>query len=98
MSIIKYDTKIQTSNIPSTFIRTNTHINTTYIQSFTNPPNIPPNPSNTPTYNTVLPSTIPQSTISNPTYIKSSTSISEPSKPFDGYHQNYTPEEYLQHF
>ena len=36
-------------------------------------------------------------TMSHPTYINSSTSISEPIKPFDGLDHNYTPEEYLQH-
>ena len=36
-------------------------------------------------------------TISHPTYINSSTSISESIKPFDGLGHNYTPEEYLQH-
>ena len=35
--------------------------------------------------------------MSHPTYINSSTSISEPIKPFDELDQNYTPEEYLQH-
>ena len=35
--------------------------------------------------------------MSHPTYIDSSTSISEPIKPFDGLDHNYTPEEYLQH-
>ena len=35
--------------------------------------------------------------MSHPTYINSSTSISEPNKPFDGLDHNYTPEEYLQH-
>ena len=35
--------------------------------------------------------------MSHPTYIYSSTSISEPIKPFDGLDHNYTPEEYLQH-
>ena len=35
--------------------------------------------------------------MSHPTYINSSTSISEPIKPFDGLDHNYTPEEYLQH-
>ena len=38
-----------------------------------------------------------QPTISQPTYINYSTSISEPIKPFDGLDHNYTPEEYLQH-
>ena len=35
--------------------------------------------------------------MSHTTYINSSTSISEPIKPFDGLDHNYTPEEYLQH-
>ena len=35
--------------------------------------------------------------MSHPKYINSSTSISEPIKPFDGLDHNYTPEEYLQH-
>ena len=35
--------------------------------------------------------------MSHPTYINSSTSISEPIKPLDGLDHNYTPEEYLQH-
>ena len=35
--------------------------------------------------------------LSNPTYINSSTSISEPIKPFGGFDHKYTPEEYLQH-
>ena len=35
--------------------------------------------------------------MSHPTYINSSTTISEPIKLFDGLDHNYTPEEYLQH-
>ena len=35
--------------------------------------------------------------MSHPTYISSSTSISEPIKPFDGLDHKYTPEDYLQH-
>ena len=35
--------------------------------------------------------------MSHPTYINSSSSISEPIKPFDGLDHNYTPEKYLQH-
>ena len=35
--------------------------------------------------------------MSHPTYIISSTSISEPIKPSDGLDHNYTREEYLQH-
>ena len=38
-----------------------------------------------------------QPTFTPPTYINSSTSISEPIKLFDGLDHNYTPEEYLQH-
>ena len=35
-------------------------------------------------------------TYTTPTFINSSTSISEPIKPFDGLDHQYTPEEYLQ--
>ena len=35
--------------------------------------------------------------MSQPTYINSTTSISEPIKPFDGLDHKYTPEEYIQH-
>ena len=38
-----------------------------------------------------------QPTILQPTHINSSTSISEPIKPFDGLDHDNTPEEYLQH-
>ena len=61
------NTQIQTSNPPSTTIRTNPYINATYTQPFTNPSNISSNVSSIPTYNTVPPSTIPQSTIPHPT-------------------------------
>ena len=94
---ILQNTQFQTPNTPSTTIRTNSYIKTTYTQLFTNPLNIPPNPSNTPTYNTVPRSTQPNSRVSNPTYINSSTSISEPIEPFDGLDTSYAPEEYLQH-
>ena len=73
-----------------TTIRTNPHFHNTSTTSFTNT-------SNNPTYNTVPPSTISHNTISHPTYINSSTSISESIKPFDGLDHNYTPEESLQH-
>ena len=82
---------------PSTTIRTNPYKTATYTQHVTNPPNIPSEVSNIPTYNTNTPSAIPQTTIPQPTYINSSTSISEPIKPFDGLDHNYTPEEDLQH-
>ena len=42
-------------------------------------------------------STLRLTTLSNPTYINSSSSIFEPMKPFDGLDHNYTTEEYLQH-
>ena len=91
------NTQFQTSNPPSTTIRTNPHINTTYTQPFTNTPNILSNVSNIPTYNTIPPSTKPQSTVSHPTNKNSTTSISEPIKPFDGLDHYYTPEKFLQH-
>ena len=90
-------TRFQIPNSPSTTIRTNPYINATNTQPVTNPPNIPSNVSSIPTYNTNPPSTIPQPTISQPTYINFSSSISEPIKPFDGLDQNYTTDEYLQH-
>ena len=77
-------------NPPSTTIRTNPHFHST---SYTSLPNI----SNNPTYITTPPSTMSHNTMSHPIYINSSTSISEPIKPFDGLDHNYTPEEYLQH-
>ena len=47
-------------------------------------------------YHTTQQSTQPLPTVSNPTYINSSASISETIKPFDCLDQKYTPEEYLQ--
>ena len=85
------NTQFQTSNTPSTTIPTNPHIIVTYIQLFTNPSSKSSNVSNITTYNTVPPSTIPQSKISQPTYINSSTSIFEPIKPLNN--RNYTPDE-----
>ena len=84
------NSQFQSSNPPSTTIRTNPHFHNASTTATTNI-------SNVPTYNTTPPSTIPQSTLSQPTFINSSTSISEPIKPFDGLDHNYTPEEYLQH-
>ena len=84
------NSQFQIPNPPSTTIRTNPYFHNTSTTSFTNI-------SNVPTYNTVQPSTITQNTLPQPTYISSSTSISEPIKPFDGLDHNYTPEEYLQH-
>ena len=85
-----HTSQFQIQNPPSTTIRTNPHFHNTSSTSFTNI-------SNNPTYNTAPPSTISHNTISQPTYINSSTSISEPIKPFDGLDHNYTSEEYLQH-
>ena len=82
--------QFQIQNPPSTTIRTNLHFHNTSTTSLTNI-------SNNPTYNTTPPSTVSHNTMSHPTYINSSTSISEPIKPFDGLDHNYTPEEYLQH-
>ena len=83
------NSQFQIPNPPSTTIRTNPYFHNTSTTSFTNISNIP-------TYNTVQPSTVSQNTIPQPTYINSSTSISEPIEPFDGLDHNYTPEEYLQ--
>ena len=82
--------QFQIPNPPSTTIRTNPHFHTTSTTSLTNI-------SNNPTYNTTPPSTISHNHMSHSTYINSSTSISEPIKPFDGLDHNYTPEEYLQY-
>ena len=84
------NSQFQIPNPPSTNIRTNPHFHNTPTSPFTNT-------SNVPTYDTVPQSTISQNIISQPTYINSSTSISELIKRFDGLDQNYTPEEYLQH-
>ena len=91
------NTQFQMPNPPSATIRTNPHINATYTQPAITPPHLLSNAYNIPTYNTNLSSTINQPTISQPAFINSSTSISEPVNPFDGLDHNYTPEEYLQH-
>ena len=81
---------LQTSQFQIQNLRTNPHFHNTSTTSSTNI-------SNNRTYNTAPPSTISHNTMSRPTYINSSTSISEPIEPFDGLDHNYTPEEYLQH-
>ena len=91
------NTKLQKPHPPSTFIRTNLYMNAISTQPVINPPNKPSNVFNIPTFKTTPPSTKSQPTISQPTYITSSTSISEPIKPFDGLDHYYTPGEYLQH-
>ena len=90
-------TQFQTSNPSSTTIRTNPPIHATYTQPFTNTPNILSNTSNVLTYITIPLSTKPQSTVSHPNYINSSTLISEHIKLFDGLDHNCSPEQYLQH-
>ena len=94
---ILQNTHFQIPNLPSTNIKTNHYLNATYTQPVINPSNKSPNVSNIPIYNTNPPSTKPQPTVSQPTSIISSTSISEPIKPYDGLDQNYTPEDNLQH-
>ena len=78
------NTHFETSNPPSITIRTYPQINATYTQPFRNTPNISSNVSNVSFYNTVPLPTVPQSIVSQPTYINSSTTISEPIKPLDG--------------
>ena len=90
-------TQFQSSHPNYTTIRTNPHFHNTYTQPLPTTRNITSNASHTPTYNTIPTSTTHQSTVSHPTYINSSTSISQSMKPFDGLDHNYTPEEYLQH-
>ena len=48
-------------------------------------------------YHTKPSSTLLPPTVSNPTYIESSASLSEPITPFHGLDHKYTPEEDLQH-
>ena len=43
-------------------------------------------------------STLPLHTVSTPTYLNSSISISDTTEPFDGLDDECTPEEYIQHF
>ena len=62
----------------------------------TNTNNLQTNTSHS-NYHRTHPYTQPSTTISNPTHTNSSTSISEPIKPFDGLDHKYTPEEHLQH-
>ena len=88
----------QVAQFPSTTIQTNPHNYTTKTISNIGTQtiqHIPPT-SNV-NYPTTSSSTLPLATISNPTYIDSSASISEPVKPFDGLNHKYTPEDYLQH-
>ena len=75
----------------------NPYIQTVPTQSQPTTFNILPISQNSHTTHIIPPSTLPPLTHTTPTYINSSTSISEPNKPFDGLDHNYTPEEYLQH-
>ena len=77
--------------------QTNPPIQTVTTESQPNTFNILPISQNSHTTHTIPPSTIPPLTLTTPTYINSSTSISEPKKSFDGLDHNYTPEAYLQH-
>ena len=87
---------IQHQNIPAPLtssVRTNPYF--TAISHFpTNTDILQTNTSHS-IYHITHPYTQPSTTISNPTYINSSTSVSEPIKPFDGLDHKYTPEEYL---
>ena len=70
------------------FYTCNTNLNNTNnLQTYTSHSN----------YHITLSSAQPLTTVSNPTCINSSASISEPIKPFDGLDHKYTPEDYLQH-
>ena len=90
--------RFQTLSLPSTKINSNPYSKTTYTQPVTNIHKKPPNTSDTTTYLTMPSSTKPFPTISNPTYINFSASISEIIKSFDGLDQIYKLGEYLQHF
>ena len=89
---------IQHQNIPvppTSAIGTNSYF-TPISQILTNTNNLQTNTSHS-NYHITHPYTQPPIPISNPTYINSSTSISEPIQPFDGLDHKYTPEEYLQY-
>ena len=82
--------------VPSTSsVRTNPYF-TPKLQNPTNTNNIQTQTSHS-NYHVKHPYTQPFTTIPNPTYINSSTSISERIKPFDGLDHKYTPEECSQH-
>ena len=81
--------------LSSSSIGTNPYL-TPISQIPTNTNNLPTNTSHS-NYLITHPYAGTSTTISNPAYINSSTSISEPIKPFNGLDHKYTPEEYLQH-
>ena len=85
------------NHFPHTPIQTNPPPQPVISHSQTNTLHVLPNSHNSHTAHTIPSSTLPPFTLSTPTYINSSTSISEPIKSFDGLDHNYTPEEYLQH-
>ena len=88
----------QVAQILSTTIRTNPHLYATNTFPNTGTQNIQHLPPTSHVNNhTTSSSTLPLTTISNPSYINSLASISEPMKPFDGVDHKYTLEEYLQH-
>ena len=88
----------QCQNIPApstSSIRTISYF-TPISQVRTNTNNLQSNTSHS-NYHITHPYYQPSTTISNPLYITSSTSISEPIKSFDGLDHKYTPDEFLQH-
>ena len=96
--LITSNNSIQHHNVPvssSSSIKTNPYFTPT-TQFPTNTINLQTNTSHS-NYHITHPYAPPSTTVSNPTYITSSTSISEPIKPFDGLDHKYTPEDYLQH-
>ena len=84
---------IQSSPNPSTVRRTNPHSNTTFTLLLINTHNVSPNQNMN--YQPISSSTLPISIVSNPIYINSSASTSEPIKHLDSRDHIYTPREYL---
>ena len=93
-------TSVQDHNVPkpsSSFIRTNPYFTpTSQIPTNTNTNNLQTHTSHS-NFHITHSYAQPSTTVSNPTYINTFTSISEPIKQFDGLDHKYTPEEYLQH-
>ena len=87
------NTTIQNNNVA---LSGTTPLVTQIKQNPTNTRNIQTNISNS-NYHTTHPSAQPLTTVSNPTYLNSSVSISESIKPVDGPDDKYTPKEILQH-
>ena len=81
--------RIPTILQPTSYIRTNPYFTSSVTQIPTNTYNLQSNNSQT-NYQTTHPPTKPITTVSNPTYINFSASISEPVKRFDGLDHKYT--------